>query len=36
MQNEVPSIQFSRYPNRPKPDGATRIALDEKELAIRW
>ena len=22
MQNEVPSIQSSRYPNRPKPDGA--------------
>ena len=36
MQNEVPSIQSSRYPNRPKPDGATRIALDENELAIRW
>ena len=35
MQNEVPSIQSSRYPNRPKPDGATRIALDENELAIR-
>ena len=36
MQNEVPSIQSSRYPNRPKTDGATRIALDENELAIRW
>lgn len=36
MQNQVPSIQSSRYSHRPLPDGATRIALDENELAIRW
>ena len=36
MQNHVPSIQTSRYPNRLNPDGATRIALGESELAIRW
>lgn len=36
MQNQVPSIQSSRFPNRPNPSDATRIALDENELAIRW
>jgi hypothetical protein len=36
MQNQVPFIQSSRYPHRLNPDGATRIALDEYELAIRW
>ncbi len=36
MQNQVPSIQSSRIPLRPHPDGATRIALDENELALRW
>ncbi len=36
MQNQAPSIQSSRHPRRPYPDGAQRIALDENELAIRW
>ena len=36
MQNQVPSIQSDRNLIRPLPDGATRIALDENELAIRW
>ncbi len=36
MQNQVPSVQTSRFPNRPNPDGAARIALDEFELAARW
>ena len=36
MQNQVPSIQSGRNLLRPLPDGATRIALDENELAIRW
>ena len=36
MQNQVPSIQSGRNLIRPLPDGATRIALDENELAIRW
>jgi hypothetical protein len=36
MQNQVPSIQSGRNLIRPLPNGATRIALDENELAIRW
>lgn len=36
MQNQVPSIQSSRFPHRPNPGGAQRIALDENELAARW
>lgn len=36
MQNQVPSIQSGRNLIRPLPDGATRIALDENELAVRW
>ncbi len=36
MQNQVPSIQSSRIPLRPHPDGATRIALDENELALTY
>jgi len=36
VQNQVPSIQSSRFPDRLKPDGAKRIALDENELAARW
>ncbi|MDF9392985.1 MULTISPECIES: helix-turn-helix transcriptional regulator [Methylococcus] len=36
MQNQVPSVQSGRKPSRPRPDGATRIALDEHELAARW
>lgn len=36
MPNQVPSVQSGRNFTRPIPDGATRIALDENELAIRW
>lgn len=36
MQNHASSVQPSRNLIRPLPDGATRIALDENELAIRW
>jgi hypothetical protein len=36
MQNQTPSVQPGRSPIRPLPDGATRIALDEYELAARW
>ena len=36
MQNQVPSIKSGRKLIRSLPDGATRIALDENELAIRW
>ena len=36
MQNHASSVQPSRHPTRPLPDGATRIALDENELAARW
>ncbi len=36
MQNQVPSVQSGRKLSRLLPDGATRIALDENELAIRW
>jgi hypothetical protein len=36
MQNQVPSVQSGRKHSRLLPDGATRIALDENELAIRW
>lgn len=36
MQNQVSSVQTGRKLSRPLPDGATRIALNENELAIRW
>lgn len=36
MQNQVPSVQSGRKVPRPIPDGATRIALNENELAARW
>ncbi len=36
MQNHASSVQASRNLTRPLPDGATRIALDENELAARW
>ena len=36
MQNQVPSVQTGRKISRPLPDGVTRIALDENELATRW
>lgn len=36
MQNHASSVQPSRNLTRPFPGGATRIALDENELAIRW
>ncbi|MBS1940701.1 MAG: DNA-binding protein [Bacteroidetes bacterium] len=36
MQNHASSVQPGRKLIRPLPDGATRIALDENELAIRW
>jgi hypothetical protein len=36
MQNQVPFVQPGRKSPRPLPDGVTRIALDENELATRW
>lgn len=36
MQNHAPSVQSGRNAHRPLPDGVTRIALDENELAARW
>lgn len=36
MQNQVPSVQQGRNFSRLLPDGATRLALDEHELATRW
>ena len=36
MQNQSPSVQSGRFSNRPHRDGATRIAIDENELATRW
>lgn len=36
MQDQVPSIQSSRFANRSSSDGVRRIALDEHELAARW
>ncbi len=36
MQDQVPSIQSSRFANRSSSDGVKRIALDEHELAARW
>ena len=36
MQNQAPSVQSGRFSNRSYRDGATRIALDENELATRW
>ena len=36
MQNHASSVQPSRNLTRPLPGGATRMALDENELAARW
>ncbi|MBU9468506.1 helix-turn-helix domain-containing protein [Burkholderia multivorans] len=36
MTKQVLSVQSGRNATRPLPDGATRIALDENELAARW
>jgi hypothetical protein len=36
MQNQAPSVQSGQFSNRPRRDGATRIAIDENELATRW
>ena len=36
MQNQVPSVESGRPPRRNIRDGATRIAIDENELATRW
>jgi len=36
MQNQAPSVQSGRFSNRSNRDGATRIAIDENELATRW
>ncbi|UXY16963.1 helix-turn-helix domain-containing protein [Chitiniphilus purpureus] len=36
MQKQVPSVQSGRKATRPLPDTATRIALNENELATRW
>ena len=36
MQNPAPSVQSGRNSSRPRQDAATRIALDENELAARW
>jgi hypothetical protein len=36
MQTQVPSSESGRNPRRMNPGGATCIALDENELAIRW
>lgn len=36
MQSQVSIVQTGRKLNRPLHEGATRIALDENELAARW
>ena len=36
MQNQVPSVESGRSHRRNIRDGATRIAIDENELATRW
>lgn len=36
MPNQVSSIQSGQKIIRPRQNGATRIALDESELAARW
>ncbi len=36
MQTQVPATQTGRNSLRSNTGGATRIALDENELAIRW
>jgi len=36
MQNQDPSVESGRISNRPNRDGATRIAINENELATRW
>ena len=36
MQNQAPSVQSGRITRKPHRDGATRIAIDENELATRW
>ena len=36
MQNQVPSVESGRPHRWNIRDGATRIAIDENELATRW
>ena len=36
MQNQVSPVQSGRNSRRTNPSAATRIALDENELAARW
>ncbi len=36
MQNQVPSVESGRSHRRNIREGATRIAIDENELATRW
>jgi len=36
MQNQVSPVQSGRTSRRTNPSPATRIALDEHELAARW
>lgn len=36
MQNQLPSVESGRNSRRVNRDGATRIAIDENELATRW
>ncbi|WP_445938028.1 helix-turn-helix transcriptional regulator [Pseudomonas sp.] len=36
MQTQAQSIQTGRNFSRPLPDGATRVAINENELASRW
>lgn len=35
MQNQTPFVQSGRFSNRPRRDSATRIVIDENELATR-
>lgn len=36
MHSQVPSVQSGRNLSRPFPGGATRVAINENELASRW
>ncbi len=36
MKNQAPPLQPGPNLARPFADGATRIAIDENELAVRW
>jgi hypothetical protein len=36
VQSQALFVQSGRFSNRSHPHGATRIALDENELATRW